>query len=67
MQLPESQVKTQIMIVVDQFTKKAHFIGLHENATVNDVADTFLREVWKLHGFPTEIISTMDAEFSSKF
>ena len=32
-QLPESQGKTQIMVVVDRFTKMAHFIGLHENAT----------------------------------
>ena len=28
-QLPESQGKTQIMVVVDRFTKMAHFIGLH--------------------------------------
>jgi len=66
-QLPESQGNTQIMIVVDQFTKMAHFIGLHENATAKDVAHTFLREVWKLHGLPTEIISDMDAKFSSEF
>jgi len=44
-----------------------HFIGLHENATAKDVADTFFQEVWKLHGLPTEIISDMDAKFSSEF
>jgi len=66
MQLPESQGKTQIMVVVDRFTKMAHFIGLHENATTKEVADTFLREVWKLHGFLTEIISDMDAKFSGE-
>jgi len=63
-QLPKSQGKSHIMEVVDRFTKMAHFIGLHENATAKDVADTFLREVWKLHGLPTEIISDMDAKFS---
>ena len=41
-QLPESQGKTQIMVVVDRFTKMAHFMGLHENATAKDVAHTFL-------------------------
>jgi len=66
-QLPESQGKTQIMVVVDRFTKMAHFIGLHENATAKDVADTFLWEVWKLHGLPTEIISDMDAKLSGEF
>ena len=55
------------MVVVDRFTKMARFIGLHENATAKDVADTFLREVWKLHGLPTEIISDMDAKFSREF
>jgi len=55
------------MVVVDRFPKMAHFIGLPENATAKDVGDTFLREVWKLHGLPTEIISDMDAKFSGEF
>ena len=52
------------MVVVDRFTKMAHFIALEQNATAKDVADVFLREVWKLHGLPTEIILDMDAKFS---
>jgi len=55
------------MVVIDRFTKMAHFISLKENATAKDVADTFLREVCKLHGLPTEIISDMDAKFSGEF
>ena len=31
--LPQSAGYTQIMVVVDQFTKMAHFIGLEEKAT----------------------------------
>jgi len=65
-QLPESQGQTQIMVVVDHFTKMAHFIGLGTNATAKDVADTFLKEVWKLHGLPSEIVSDMDAKFSGE-
>jgi len=66
-QLSESRGKTRIVVVVDRFTKMAHFIGLHANANAKDVADTFLREVWKLHGLPTKIISDMDAKLSSEF
>jgi len=66
-QLPESQGKTQIMVVVDRFIKMAHFICLHENASAKDVADTFRREVWKPHGLPTEIILDMHAKFSGEF
>ena len=66
-QLPESQGCTQIMVVVDRFTKMAHFIDLGTDATAEDVAGTFLREVWRLHGLPSEVISDMDAKFSGKF
>jgi len=65
--LPESEGHTQIMVVVDRFTKVRHFIGLNDNATAKDVADTFLQEVWKLHGLPTEIISDMNGKFSGEF
>jgi len=65
--LPESQGKTQITVVGEQFRKMAHFIGLDENGTREDVADTFLREVWKLEGSRTEIISDMGAKVSREF
>jgi len=55
------------MVVVDRFTKMADSIGLATNATAMDVADTFLKEVWKLHGIPSEIVSDMDAKFSGQF
>jgi len=55
------------MVVVDRFTNMAHVIGLQENATAKEVGDTFLREVWKLHGLPTELISDIEAKFSSEF
>jgi len=66
-QLPESQGYTQIMVVVDRFPKMAYFIGLLTNATPKDVTNVFLRDVWKLHGLPTENISDMDAKISRGF
>jgi hypothetical protein len=55
------------MVVVDRFTKMAHFISLKENATAKDVAVKFLKKVWKHHGLPAEIISDMDAKFAGEF
>ena len=55
------------MVVVDRFTNMAYFIGLAKNPTAKDVADTFRKQVWKLHGFPSEISSHMDAKFSGEF
>ena len=55
------------MRVVARLTKMAHFIRLSANATAKDVTDTFLQEVWNLHGLPHEIISDMDTKFSAEF
>ena len=55
------------MGLVDHFTKMAHFIGLVTNATATDVSDTFLKEVWKLAGLPSEIVSDIEAKFSGEF
>jgi len=44
-QLPKSAGYQQIMVVVDHFTKMAHFIGLEEKPTLRDVAESFLHEV----------------------
>jgi len=55
------------MVVVDRFTKMVHYIGLATNATAKDVAEAFLKDVWKLHGLPSAIMSDMDAKFSGEF
>ena len=44
----------------------AYFIGLQEKATGKEVAEAFLKEVWKLHGLLSEIISDMDAKFAGE-
>ena len=56
-----------VVVGVDRFTKMVPFIGLETSATAKDVADTFLKEVWKLHRLPSEIISDMDAKLSGEF
>jgi len=55
------------MVVVDHFIKVAHFIDLPTDATTKDIADTFLKDVWKLHGLACKIVSHMDAMFSGEF
>ena len=55
------------MVVVDGFTKMAHWIGLVTNATAKEVADTFLKEVWKLYGLRSEIVSDVDAKLCEEF
>jgi transposase InsO family protein len=44
-----------------------HFIALKETATAKDVANTFLKEVWQLHGLPESISSDRDTKWTSEF
>lgn len=65
--LPESEGYTRIWVIVDRFTKMSHFIPLKTRATIEELAHIFLREIWRLHGLPEEIISDRDSRFESKF
>ena len=65
--LLESEGKTQIMVVVDRFTKMAHFVALNTEATATDVANKFVSEIWKAHGLPEEIISDWDTKWTGEF
>ena len=56
-----------IFVVVDKLTKVAHFLPLRTSATAADVAPIFVKEIVRLHGVPTRIISDRDAKFTSKF
>ena len=55
-------------VVVDRFTKMAHFIPLQSNKLgAKELARIFAKEVWRLHGLPREVVSDRDSRFTSNF
>jgi len=63
--LPLSNECDQLWVVVDRFTKMAHFVPLKEK-TAADLAVIFAREIWRHHGIPTDIVSDRDSRFTSE-
>ena len=54
------------MVVIDRFTKMAHFIPTAKRES-SVVARLFLDNVWKYHGLPTDIVSDRDGVFTEHF
>jgi len=63
--LPHSEGCDQLWVVINRFSKMAHFIPLKEKTTA-DLTKIFAKEIWKYHGLPTDIISDRDSRFTSK-
>jgi len=56
-----------IYVVVDYFFKMGHFIPLDKFLSAIETASAFMKEIFRLHGLPNEIISDRGTQFTSKF
>ena len=61
--LPLAQGYDSILIVVNCFTKMAHFVPTMEKTTAKGLARLFRDNVWRLHGLPESIISDRGPQF----
>jgi len=56
-----------IWVIVDRLTKSAHFIPINISFPVSQLAEIYIREIVKLHGDPSSIVSDRDPRFTSRF
>ena len=64
--LPEEQGQNAILIVVDRFSKMAHYIPTTKEVSAQETARLLLHHVWKYHGIPKEIISDRGPQLDSQ-
>ena len=55
------------MVMVDKLGKVTYFIPIKLTYKAINIADRFMREIFRLHGTPKIIIDDRDAKFTSIF
>ena len=65
--LPPTNGKDSIFIVVDRLTKMAHFIPCTKTIIGEMTAKLFLDNIYRIHGLPNDIVSDMKTQFTSNF
>lgn len=65
--LPKSSGYDSILVVVDRYSKMAHFIPCHETITSPQLADLIMINIIRLHGLPDDIVSDRGPQFISRF
>ncbi|MCH79343.1 hypothetical protein A2U01_0000091, partial [Trifolium medium] len=65
--LPKSKGFDAILVVVDRLSKYSHFILLKHPYSAKSIAELFVKEIVRLHGIPSSIVSDRDPIFMSHF
>lgn len=65
--IPQSSKFNCILVTVDKCTKFGHFLPLAIAYTAAKVAQLYMHQIYKVHGFPKAIVSNRGPVFTSHF
>lgn len=65
--LPMSNKFDSICVLVDRFSKMAHFVPCRKTITGEETAKLFIDNIYRFHGLPEDIVSDRGPQFVSKF
>jgi len=65
--LPPSSGFNAVQTFTCRATKQVHFVPCTKNVTAEEVADIFIKEIFRLHGMPKTIVSDRGTQFTAKF
>jgi len=63
--LPKSKENDAILIVIDRLTKMAHLLPWTKEMNARQFSELFVREIFRLHGLPNDIITDRGSIFTS--
>jgi hypothetical protein len=65
---PKTQRKIDsIMVVINKLRKSSHFVPMKSTHKAINIAEIFMKEIFRLHGIPKMVISDIDVKFTSIF
>ena len=66
--LPKTQRnKDSIMVVIDKFSKMAHFVPCNKSNDASHFDDLYFKDIMRLHGIPKTMVLDRDSKFLSHF
>jgi len=64
---PEIRERNYLWVVLCRLTSMVHLIPVHTTMTASELSWIYRRDIVRLHGLPTSIVSDRDSKFTSKW
>ena len=66
-ELPESNGRDSIMVIVDSVTKRSHFVSTVTTFSSIRAAQLYIRHIWKHHRLPRRVVLDRGLQFVAEF